>query len=424
MPHSVAIVGTGPAGFYCAEALLKKAPEARIDLIDRLPTPFGLVRSGVAPDHQSTKSVSRVYDRIARRPNVRFLGNVEIGRDVSVAELLERYDAVVLAIGVGVDRKLGIPGEELRGVYGSGAFTGWYNGHPDFADLSPELRGPGLAVIGNGNVAIDVVRVIARTRAEMAKTDLPEYAMRAIEEADFSDVYLLGRRGPMDASFTPAELRELGELAETVALVDPADLPAETPSDKLKEKIVDTLREYARSDPGAKRRRLHLRFFAAPVRILGSERVEGIEIARTKIEDGRAVPTGETYVLPAGTVVTAIGYGARALEGVPIAKSGTSYENEGGKIADRLWAVGWAKRGPSGVIGTNRNDSAEVANKIAAELTGEPRANDIDALLAARGVRVVDLAGWDRIDAKERSELPEGCPRRKLTSFEALLKSC
>jgi NADPH-dependent glutamate synthase beta subunit-like oxidoreductase len=429
MTHSIAIVGTGPAGFYCAEAILKKVPEARVDLIDRLPTPYGLVRSGVAPDHQGTKNVWRVFDRTARRPTVRFLGNVEVGRDVSVEELLARYDAVVLAVGVLTDRKLGIPGEDLPGVFGSRAISAWYNGHPDFAELAPELRGPGIAVVGNGNVAVDIVRVLARTRPEMAVTDITEQAMQTIERSDYTDLYMLGRRGPMEASFTTAELRELGDMTETVALVDPAQLPevayAENPKDqKLKEKILGTLREYSANEPGAKKKRLHLSFFAAPTRILGTDHVEGIEIARTKIEGGRAVMTGETYVLPVGTVITAIGYLASPLEGVPIAQSGISYANVDGKIADRLWAVGWAKRGPSGVIATNRGDSTDVANKIVAELGGDPRPNDIDALLSSRGVRVVDFAAWDRIDGAERNELPEGCPRRKLTSLEALLRSC
>ena len=314
MARHVAIVGSGPAGFYAAEAIFKKAPEARIDMIDRLPTPYGLVRSGVAPDHQGTKNVWRVFDRTARRETFRYFGNVEVGRDVSVAELLERYDAVVLAVGVTVDRPLGIPGDELPGVYGSRALSGWYNGHPDFAQLPPELRGPGIAVIGNGNVPVDLVRVLSRERDEMIKTDIPEYALRAIERADYSDLYMLGRRGPVQASFTTAELRELGEMTRTVALVDPAQLPelveVDDPKQQKKmEKIVETLRGYSQNPPDAKPQRLHLRFFASPVRVIGPDRVRGLEIAVTELRDGRAVATGATYVLEAGTIITAIGYG-------------------------------------------------------------------------------------------------------------------
>lgn len=430
MSYSVAIVGSGPAGFYCAEAICKKAPEVRVDIIDRLPTPYGLVRSGVAPDHQGTKNVWRVFHRTAQREQVRFLGNVEVGRDVSVEELLEVYDAVVLAVGAVIDRKLGIEGEGLPGVYGSGAFTSWYNGHPDFASLSPELRGPGIAVIGNGNVAVDVVRVLGRRREEMATTDIPEYAMRAIEEARYDDIYMLGRRGPMDASFTTAELRELGDMTHTVALVDPAQLPDSVTADdpkqqKLKEKILETLRGYSQHTPDSKPKRLHLRFFAAPVRIIGQDHVEGIEIAVTRIENGRAVTTDERYVLPVGTVISAIGYTAMPLDGVPISDWGTCYANDDGKIRDRLWAVGWAKRGPSGVIATNRQDSGEVAHMMLDQLSGAPRRGPegLDHVLAQRGASPVHYSHWERIDELERTGALEGAPRKKITSTDELLKA-
>lgn len=430
MQHSVAIIGSGPAGFYCAEAICKKAPEVRVDIIDRLPTPYGLVRSGVAPDHQGTKNVWRVFDRTAKREQVRFIGNVEVGRDVSVAELLEIYDTVVLAVGAAIDRKLGIEGEGLPGVYGSGTFTAWYNGHPDFAAASPELRGPGIAVIGNGNVAVDVVRVLGRTRGEMSVTDIPDYAMSAIESSDYTEIYMLGRRGPMEASFTTAELRELGDMKETVAVVDPAQLPAVAEADdpkqqKLKEKILDTLRGYSENDPDSKPKRLHMRYFAAPVRILGTDHVEGLEIAVTKVENGRAVVTDERYVLPVGTVISAIGYTAIPLEGVPVSEWGTCYANQDGKIRDRLWAVGWAKRGPSGVIATNRQDSAEVAHMLLNELAGEPRPgpSGLDHLLGQRGAAAVHYSHWERIDELERAKAPEGCPRVKITSLDELLKA-
>lgn len=428
MTQKVAIVGSGPAGFYCAEAICKKAPDVRIDIIDRLPTPFGLVRSGVAPDHQGTKNVWRVFHRTANREQVRFVGNVEVGRDVDVCDLLELYDAVVLAVGATVDRKLGIEGEELPGVYGSGELTAWYNGHPDYAGLDPQLVGPGIAVIGNGNVAVDVVRVLGRVREEMGKTDIPEYAMTAIERSDYTDIYMLGRRGPVDASFTTAELRELGEMRETVALVDASQLPDEVTADdpkqqKLKEKILGTLRDYSTNDPGAKKKRLHMKFYASPVRILGDDRVKGLEVAVTEVRDGRAVKTGETYVLDVGTVITAIGYTAIPLEDVPIAEWGTCYANEDGKIQDRLWAVGWAKRGPSGVIATNRQDSAEVAHMLLEELEDGDKAGGegLDRLLSERGARPVMYEDWERIDAEEQALAAEGAPRKKLTSLEDLL---
>lgn len=429
MKRHVAIIGSGPGGFYCAEALAKADPEIRVDIIDRLPTPYGLVRFGVAPDHAGTKGVWRVFQRTAKRDPVRFLGNVEVGRDVSVAELELTYDAVVLALGVTVDRQLGIAGEELPGVYGSRALSAWYNGHPDYEHLDPELRGPGIAVIGNGNVAVDIVRVLCRERAEMRKTDITEYAMKTIEDSEYTDVYMLGRRGPVQASFTTAELRELGDMEGTVPVVDAEQLPEsfsvpDPKQQKKMEKIVDTLREYSSRDPQSKGRRLHMKFFSSPVRILGDDHVTGLEIMKTKLEEGRAVATEETYTIEVGTVITAIGYRARPLDGVAINTWGTAYENDEGKIRDGLWAVGWAKRGPSGVIATNRKDSVGVAERILEELadaTPKEGSAKLDALLAERGVRVVTFEDWERIDEAEVAAAAEDAPRKKLTSFDALL---
>jgi NADPH-dependent glutamate synthase beta subunit-like oxidoreductase len=430
MSHSIAIVGSGPAGFYAAEALCKKGPEGlRVDILDKLPTPYGLVRSGVAPDHQGTKNVWRVFDRTARREQVRFLGNVEVGRDVSVDELRARYDAVVLASGVTVDRRLGIPGEDLPGVYGSRAITAWYNGHPDYADLDPDLEGPGVLVVGNGNVAVDVVRVFARDREEMATTDLPEYAMAKLEAAGFEELTMLGRRGPMDASFTPVELRELGDMTGTVALVDGAQLPETVTADdpkqqKLKEKILKTLGGYAENDRAAKGRRLHIRFFGSPVRFHGTDRVAAVEVGINRIEGGRAKATGETYMLEARTVVTCIGYDAAPIVGVPTHEWGNKYANEDGRVAQGLYAVGWAKRGPSGVIATNRKDSIATVDLLLSEL-GEATADGgpeaFDALVAERGLEVVSFAGWDRIDEAEKAAAAEGQVRQKITDRSALL---
>ena len=430
MTRYIAVVGAGPAGFYCAEAICKKDPEVLIDIIDRLPTPFGLVRSGVAPDHQGTKNVWRVFERTALRDNVRYVGNVEIGRDVSVAELLERYDEVVLAVGVTDDRKLGIEGEDLPGVFGSRQLSAWYNSHPDFSDLDPDLCGPSVVVIGNGNVAVDIVRILSRVRREMHKTDIAEHAMGCIEQSDYTDVHMLGRRGPEAVSYTTAEVRELGALEETVALVDEAQLPdaveVDDPKQKKKlEKIIATLREYSKNRPSDKPRRLHLHFYSSPVRILGEQRVTGIEVARTEIVDGRAVPTGETFTIECGTVVTAIGYVAREIEGVP--HDGARYRNDEGRIDERLWAVGWAKRGPSGVIATNRKDSAAVAARILEQLKDGGRAgrDGLDALLAERGVQTLTYSDWQKIDAHE-TELAEEehAPRRKLTSIDAMVDVC
>lgn len=430
MHHAIAIVGSGPAGFYTAEAIAKARPDAHVDLLDRLPTPYGLVRSGVAPDHQGTKNVWRVFQRTAHRPNVRFLGNVELGRDVSLAELRAIYDAVVLAIGAPIDRELGIPGEHLRGVLGSGPFTAWYNGHPDWSGLAPDLDTSRIAIIGHGNVAIDVARVLARTPPEMVKTDLPAYASERIARAPLTDLYMIGRRGPAEASFTPVELRELGELASTVVVVDPAHLPetasaSDPRAQKLKEKILEILRGYARNDPASRRVRLHIVFYAAPLAILGDgDRVTALRLARTRVEGTRCIVTEETFDLPVGVVIKAIGYVARPIEGLVCPPGASSYPNQAGRIAPGLWAVGWAKRGPSGVIATNRQDSFDVAERLLAELpAGHKRGarERLDAMLRDRGVEVVRFADWENIEREEHARARPGAPRAKITEWAELL---
>lgn len=437
MTHTIAIVGSGPGGFYAAEHLIKTRPGLKVDLFDRLPTPYGLVRIGVAPDHQGTKNVWRVFQRTAKRPEMRFLGDVELGRDVSLAELRARYDAVVLAIGAPIDRELGIPGEHLHGVLTSQELSGWYNGHPDFSHRHPDLVGSlsatgGVAVIGQGNVAVDVVRVLGRTPPEMTKTDLPAYASERIAAAPIKNIYMLGRRGPAEAAFTPVELRELGELAETVAVVDGTQLPdgvqAKDPKDqKLKEKILEILRGYSQNDPASKRARLHIRFYSAPLEILGEDgRVTKLVMRKTRVVNGKAIETGETYTLDVGIVVKAIGYHVRPLAGIEVPKGATHYPNEAGKVGDGLWAVGWAKRGPSGVIATNRQDSIEVADRLMKELPETPKADPrpaIDAMLAERGVKVVTFADWEKIEKIEGDRATaagHGAPRVKVTTWDEL----
>lgn len=434
MTYTIAIVGSGPGGFYAAEHLMKTRPGLKVDLFDRLPTPYGLVRIGVAPDHQGTKNVWRVFQRTAKRPELRFLGDVELGRDLSLAELRSHYDAVVLAIGAPIDRELGVPGEHLHGVITSQELSGWYNGHPDFSHRHPDLlntlrENGGVAIIGNGNVAVDVVRVLGRTPPEMLKTDLPPYASERIAAAPIKDIYMIGRRGPGEASFTPVELRELGELAETVAVVDGAQLPeaihAKDPKDqKLKEKILEILRGYAKNDRASKRARLHIVFYSAPLELLGEAgHVKKLVLKRTKVENGKAIETGETYTLDVGVVVKAIGYHVRPLEGLEVPKSATSYPNTLGRIDDGVWAVGWAKRGPSGVIATNRQDSIEVADRLLKELPETPKPDPrraIDALLAEREVKVVTFTDWEKIEKIEGERAKDGAPRSKVTDWDEL----
>lgn len=421
--HRIAIVGSGPSGFYALDGLLRALPGVRIDLFDRLPTPYGLVRAGVAPDHQGTKAVSRQFERLALKEGVRFLGGVELGRDLALDELQARYDSVVLAIGAVEDRRLGIPGEELPGVYGSWRFVGWYNGHPDCGELEPLLDGPGVAVIGNGNVAIDLVRVLAKTPEEMAKSDLcPAAAARIAAAAGLRDLHMIGRRGPVEASFTPAELGELGHLSRAVPVVEgvAGEIPASSGAAdpliaKSKDKNLEILRGFQANTPGTKPVTLHIRFNATPVEIVGRERVEGLVLRS---------PDGGTETLQVGAVITAIGYRTRPIAGLPFDAARGVVPNDQGRVADGLYVVGWARRGPSGVIATNRADSLAVVDRIAADLKqAPPRGGEpVDSLLAGRGVQPVDFTGWQRIDrAETEAGKGEGRPRRKLTRWEELI---
>jgi len=425
-----AIVGSGPAGFYTAEALAAAYREAaQIDILDRLPTPYGLIRSGVAPDHQSLKAVSRRYDKVAADPQVRFVGHVTIGRDVGVAELLDLYDAVVLATGAPHDRKLGIPGEDLPGVYGSAQFVGWYNGHPDFADLDPRLDGEGAVVVGAGNVALDCARILSKTEAEFAGSDIAAHALDVLRESRVRHVTILGRRGPHQMGMTPKELGEFGHLAEATPVVDPADFPPGEADAELEpglRKSVGLLRGFAGLDSD-KPRRIAFDFWARPVAIKGEGRAERVRVERTRLgADGGAEGTGEFYDLPARLVIAAIGYRTPPIEGVPYDERAGRYPNEGGRVAERLWAVGWARRGPSGTIGTNRPDGQEVAARIASEMpptsagTREGGAG-LDRLLASRGADPVSFTDWRRIEAAETARARPGSPREKFTSLSELL---
>jgi len=430
MTLSVAIVGAGPAGFYTAEALLETAvTDVRVDMIERLPTPFGLIRAGVAPDHQSTKRVSRRFEQTALRETVRYYGNVEVGRDVTVDELLERYDAVILAHGSPADRRLGIPGEHLKGVHGSAGFVGWYNGHPDFRDLDPLIDSPTAVVIGNGNVALDVARVLVKTEREMAESDLPDYAAQLIHPSPVTDVHMVGRRGPVEAKFTNVELREMGRLEQVHPVIDAALLPesvGELEDDRgrrLKEKNLATLKEFTTMADDGRPKRVHFRFFLSPVEILGSERVEGVRFERTRYEDGRIIDTGEFEVIPCGLVVAAIGYRSEPMPGVPFDDRQGLVPSNDGRVAPKLYAVGWAKRGPIGVISTNRTDGEACAAQILADFPGgvKPGRDAFEALLARRRVRAITYDDWRTIEAAEVAAASGGAPRRKFTTLQEML---
>ena len=429
-----AVVGSGPGGFYTAEALNKAYGDgARIDIIDRYPVPYGLVRFGVAPDHQSLKAVSKRYDSTADTAGVDFIGNVTIGRDVSIAELLEFYDAVVLAIGAPHDRKLGIPGEDLPGVIGSAAFVGWYNGHPEFADLDPPLGGTHAAVIGNGNVALDCARILSKTRGELHEGDIVNHALEALDKSPIREVTILGRRGPLQISMTPKELGELGHIEAATPVVDPADFPSADADEALEpgqRKSVSLLRDYAANGPdSSKATRMVFDFYAKPLRIEGDGKAEKIIVERTKLdENDRAVGTGEIYEVPASLIISSIGYSTPPMEGVPYDQRGGKFLNENGKIADRLYCVGWARRGPTGTIGTNRPDGQEIAGAIEAAMPpGSPGERDgaagLKALLASRNIMPTDYDDWRKIEQTETANARPGSPREKFVRVEDWLKT-
>jgi ferredoxin--NADP+ reductase len=444
-----AIIGAGPSGFYAADQLLKAGFE--VDLYDALPTPFGLVRAGVAPDHPKIKSVTRVYAKTAAHEAFRFFGAVTLGAEVSREDLLARYHAVVYAIGTSTDNRLGIPGEDRPGSHPATAFVAWYNGHPDFADQMFDLNGGRAVVVGNGNVAIDVARMLVLDPGELAPTDTADHAIDAFEVAGVTEVVLLGRRGPAEAAFTNPELRELGELERADVIVDPAQLQGvEVPEDgdTTKRRNVEILRDYAHREPTGKSHRLELRFLRSPVEILGEGEdgpVTGVRVAVNELvpgSDGRvsAVPTGEEEIIKCGLVLRSIGYRGEQLAGIPFDDRRGLIRNEAGRVVaddgERCpgeYVVGWIKRGPSGVIGTNKKDAADTVARIVedadADRLGRPEAEQATAeavqeWLTERVPGHVTWQGWEMIDAHEASlGEPLGRPRVKLVALEELIRA-
>ena len=438
----VAVVGSGPAGFYTAGPLL--AAGAQVDLIERLPTPWGLVRLGVAPDHPEIKAVSRVFEKIAKEARFRFFGSVDVGREVSHAELSTLYDAVVYTVGAQTDRRMGIPGEDLPGSWPATAFVAWYNGHPDFQHLEFDLSGERAIVVGNGNVAMDVARMLALSAEELAPTDTTDTAIAVIAGSGLREIVMLGRRGPAQAAFTNPELKELGELAAADVVIDPADLALDPASEaalagdrSIARRNVELLREYAAREPEGKPRKLSLRFCVSPVAILGDGKVEAVEVVRNMLvadESGqlRAFPTEERETIPCGIVLRSVGYRGIALPGVPFDEGSGVIPNTEGRVLGEngeptpgLYCAGWIKRGPSGVIGTNKKDAAETAAHVLEDAeagllpAGE---GDLEALLVEHGLPFVEYAGWEAIDEHERGlGAPHGRPRVKLVTWDELL---
>ncbi len=437
-----AIVGAGPAGFYAAEQLL--AAGDAVDLYDALPTPFGLVRAGVAPDHPKIKSVTRIYEKTAARDDFRFFGNVEVGADVSREELLARYDAIVYAVGTALDNRMGVPGEDRPGSVPATEFVAWYNGHPGFADRQFDLSADRAVVVGNGNVAIDVARMLVLGDDELAPTDTADHALDSFAGSGVREVVILGRRGPAQASFTNPELRELGELQRADVAVDPAALDAVTGTEDLTptaQRNVEILREYAQREPSGKSHRIVLLFLRSPLEVAGDGEngaVAGLRVSVNELDaGGRPVPTEREELIPCGLVVRAIGYRGRPIAGVPFDATRGLIPNDGGRVTGPdgeplpgEYAVGWVKRGPSGVIGTNKKDAAETTARLVEDRDAgrlnrpseESSPDAIEAWLRERVPGVVSWGGWQRIDAYEAAAgKTAGRTRRKVVRIPEML---
>jgi len=428
----IAIVGSGPAGYYTAEAAVKQwGEDARVDIFDKLPVPFGLIRTGVAPDHQSIKAVARRYEKTAIGDTVRFAGNVEIGRDIAIEELTELYDAVILATGAPRDRDLPIPGADSANVFGSAAFVGWYNGHPEYAALAPDLSGRHAVIIGMGNVALDVARILSKTEAEFEGSDIVAHALERLRDSNIETITILGRRGPHQIMMTPKELGELLRLERAVPRVENADLPPPESDDMLdpgQRKSVTLLREFAAlspSDRAGKALSINFDFFASPTLIeQEGGQLSGLVVERTELKDGRAVGSGETYRIPADLLISCIGYRTSPIVGVPFDERAGRFPNEEGRIAPALYCVGWAKRGPSGTIGTNRPDGYAVIEKVAEDIgegAGKRGREGFDELAQKRALDVVTFRDWQRIEEAEIAAARSGAPREKFVDIESMI---
>lgn len=438
LPLRVAIIGSGPSGFYAAEALFKSELTVHVDMFEKLPVPFGLVRSGVAPDHPKIKNVTRVYDKIASHPNFKFWGNVNISEDLSVAELKEHYHAILFASGASSDRRLNIEGEDLARSYTATEFVAWYNGHPDYRDCDFDLSQETAVIIGQGNVAVDVCRILAKSIDELKETDIAAHALEALSKSKIKDIYMVGRRGPAQAAFTPQEAKELGELSITDVVVKPEDVALsaideaelQLPDKNHNRKNMEILRGFAERPAGAKARRLHINFFQSPTALQGQGSVEQVVLERNQLsgEPGRqrATGTGETITLDAGLIFRSVGYRGLPMEGVPFREDWGIFQNEDGRVEPGMYTAGWIKRGPSGVIGTNKPCSYDTVKRISEDLEqltcANPSSEAVKALLDQRQVRVVTYGDWKQIDAAEIANGEQnGKSREKFTRVADML---
>jgi ferredoxin/flavodoxin---NADP+ reductase len=440
-PLRVAVIGSGPSGFYAADALLKSKTAVHVAIFERFPTPYGLVRFGVAPDHSKIRNVIKVYEKTAAHGEFSFWGNVTVGRDVTIAELRCYFDAVIFAFGSETDRRLGIPGEDLPRSYTATAFCAWYNGHPDYRECHFDLSRPVAVVIGQGNVAMDVSRILSKSARELRETDMASHAVQALSHSQVRDIYVIGRRGPAQAAFTPKEIGEMGEIEGCDVFINPRDLQLneaslkelESPDASANQRNMQVLRDLAARKPTGAPRRLFIRFFQSPVEIRGEGGVEAIVLETNELfgEPGnqKARGTGRTEVLPCDIVFRSIGYRGVPLPGaqIPFDEKRCVIPNNRGRVEPGLYAVGWIKRGPSGLIGTNKKDSEESVERLLEDVPRLPGAAEPDnralrQLLAGRGVRVVTFADWRRIDEAEvqRGQLL-GKPRDNFTSIAEML---
>lgn len=451
-PVRVAVVGAGPAGFYAAGALVgQEDPPTSVDIFDRLPAPYGLVRYGVAPDHENIRNVLRIYRKTLDHERVRFFGNVEYGSDLSHADLLELYDYVVFSTGAPTDRSLGIPGEDLKGSLSATAFVAWYNGHPDFVDLDVKLDMETVVVVGVGNVAIDVARMMARSVDELATTDIADYALEVFAASRVRDIYVLGRRGPAQAKFTNPEIKEFGKLEDADAIVIPEELvldplsEASLGDDRTARKNMEILQDLVSIGNTGKKKRVHFRFLVSPVEIVGDESVRAVRIERNELQATdsgylNAQGTGRFETIEAGMILRSVGYRGLPLPELPYDKRRGTVPNDRGRIIDpetgqpveRSYVAGWAKRGPTGVIGTNKADAVETiaclledAREEGRWLAEGPKPSDVDRLLASRGIQCVSRDDWRRIETiEEERGAKEGRPRVKFVGAEEMLAAC
>jgi ferredoxin/flavodoxin---NADP+ reductase len=444
-PLRVLVVGAGPSGFYTAEALLKDLKDVSVDLIDRLPTPYGLVRYGVAPDHQKIKSVTKMYEKTSQDPRLRFLGNVCFGTDLTHAEAKKHYHAVVYTVGASADRNLSIPGENLMGSMSATEFVAWYNGHPDYCDRIQSLNAQHVAVVGVGNVAVDVTRILAKSVEELKTTDIADHALEVLKDSKVTDIYMLGRRGPAQAKFTTKELRELGELENADIIVNPAEIAVDTKSlesiadDPGMKKNVEILQEFSRKPLTGKPRRVHLRFLVSPAELLGENTVTHLRLEHNHLDDSlNAIGTGTFETLPMEMVLRSVGYKGVALPDVPFDSKRGVIPNHEGRVLDAPngspvkgeYVAGWIKRGPSGVVGTNKADAHDTIKILVAEQANLPTINADDAkpeaitkLLEDKGIKYITFKNWQALDAHElKLGAEQGRPRVKVTNIEKMLE--